>query len=82
MGINLTEYVILSQIKDFNVKVVHVVNNMFLTFSSYLPLKSLYTHHMCKIHKGIEIYLSKLQEMVKDNEAWHSAVHRVTESWT
>ena len=26
--------------------------------------------------------LSKLQEMVKDREAWHAAVHRVAKSWT
>ena len=26
--------------------------------------------------------LSKLQEIVKDREAWHTAVHGVTESWT
>ena len=82
MGINLTEYVILSQIKDFNVKIVLVVNNMFLTFSSYLPLKSLYTYHMFKVHNDTEIYLSKLQEMVKDSEARHAAVHRVTKSRT
>jgi len=25
--------------------------------------------------------LSKLQEMVKDREAWHGAVHGVTKSW-
>ena len=25
---------------------------------------------------------SKLQEIVKDREAWRAAVHRVTESWT
>ena len=25
--------------------------------------------------------LSKLQEMVKDREAWHAAVHGVTKSW-
>ena len=26
--------------------------------------------------------LSKLQEMVKDKEAWHAAVHEVTKSQT
>ena len=26
--------------------------------------------------------LSKLQATVKDREAWHAAVHRVTKSWT
>ena len=26
--------------------------------------------------------LSKLQEMVKDREAWHAVVHRVAKSWT
>ena len=26
--------------------------------------------------------LSKLQEIVKDREAWHAAVHEVTKSWT
>ena len=30
--------------------------------------------------KGRE--LSKLQEIVKDGEAWRAAVHGVTESWT
>ena len=26
--------------------------------------------------------LSKLQEIVKDREAWNAAVHRVSKSWT
>ena len=26
--------------------------------------------------------LGKLQEMVRDREAWHAEVHRVTKSWT
>ena len=29
-----------------------------------------------------DMSLSKLQEMVKDKEAWHVAVHRVAKSWT
>ena len=29
-----------------------------------------------------EVTWSKLQEMVKDREAWHAAVHRVTKSRT
>ena len=29
----------------------------------------------------MDMSLSKLQEMVKDREAWHAAVHRVTDSW-
>ena len=30
----------------------------------------------------MDMNLSKLPEMVKDREAWHSAVHGVTENWT
>ena len=29
-----------------------------------------------------DMNLSKLWEIVKDREAWHSAVHAVTKSWT
>ena len=34
------------------------------------------------ITDSVDMSLSKLQEMVKDREAWRVAVHGVTESWT
>ena len=34
------------------------------------------------ITDSMEMSLSKLQEMVKDREAWHAAVHEVTKSQT
>ena len=30
----------------------------------------------------MDMRLSKLQEIVKDREAWHAAVLRITQSWT
>ena len=34
------------------------------------------------ITDSMDMNLSKLQEMVKDREAWHAAVHKVTRSQT
>ena len=33
------------------------------------------------INDSMDMNLSKLQEIVKDREAWHAAVHGVTKSW-
>ena len=34
------------------------------------------------ITDSMDMRLSKLQEMIKDREAWHAVVHRVAKSWT
>ena len=34
------------------------------------------------ITNSMDVHLSKLQEMVKDREAWHAVVHEVAKSWT
>ena len=37
---------------------------------------------MVGITSSVNMSLSKLQETVKDREAWLAAVHEVTRSWT
>ena len=34
------------------------------------------------ITDAMNMNLGKLQEMVRDKEAWHASVHGVTKSWT
>ena len=34
------------------------------------------------ITDSMDMSLSKLQETVKDREAWHTAIYGVTKSWT
>jgi len=31
---------------------------------------------------SMDINLGQLQEMVRDREAWHAAVHGIAKSWT
>ena len=34
------------------------------------------------ITSAMDMNLGKLQEMMREREAWHAAVHGVTKSWT
>ena len=34
------------------------------------------------ITDSVDMSLSKLQEILKDREAWHATVHGVAKSWT
>ena len=37
---------------------------------------------LARITNSMAMNLSKLQEIVKDREAWRAAVHEVSKSWT
>jgi len=37
---------------------------------------------MDNIIDSMDVSLNKLQETVKNREAWHAAVHGITRSWT
>ena len=34
------------------------------------------------IINSMDVSMSKLQEIVKDREGWHAAIHGITKSWT
>ena len=34
------------------------------------------------ITDSMDVYLSELQELVMDREAWRAAIHGITKSWT
>ena len=40
------------------------------------------TRWLDSIIDSMDMNLGKLQEIVRDREAWHPAVHGVTKSWT
>ena len=40
------------------------------------------TRWLNDITESMDMSLSKLQEIVKDRESWHAAVHGVSKSWT
>ena len=55
-----------------------------------LRMPSLLPHDLCQSHASwgmphrlpADMSLSKLQEMVKDRDAWHAKVHGIANSWT
>ena len=62
------------------------VSNYMLVFPKLLIDKYKYNEQrlrwLDRITDSTDMNLSKLQEIVKDKEAWHAAVQEVTKSWT
>ena len=57
------------------------VQPLLSTRISYLTFLWMLISYNIKTH-SVDISLSKLQEIVKDREAWHAEVHGVAKSWT
>ena len=58
---------------------LHSVAHNSIELCKPLHHKKAVIHH---IINSMDMNLSKLQEIVKDREAWHAAVHRVTKGQT
>ena len=62
------------------------VSNYMLVFPKLLIDKYKYNEQrlrwLDRITDSTDMNLSKLQEIVKDKEAWHAAVHGITKSRT
>ena len=77
-----------TQKTSVELSVLHVVNTKEHSIDSvFAYIYSIY--FCCKIHgclhgiiDSVDMSLSSLQEMVKDRDAWHAAVHGVARSQT
>ena len=55
---------------------------MLRNFEGRKKMEWQWTRWLYCITDSMDVSVSKLQEMVKDREAWHAAVYGVTKSWT